>query len=195
MAKRDDIIRAALTEFCENNYDAASVNRIISRSGTSKGTFYHYFRDKKNLYFTIIEDAVRIKQTYLASMLAEMRINGDGFFDMMKAQAKASAYFMRENPELYRFGNRFIKEESALKDEVYQKIMPGISASFSGVIAAAVAGGSFSDRYPADFIEKTVSYLMLNYYDILFAPDETPDIACFEKKFDLFIDFLKNGLC
>lgn len=195
MTKRDDIIGAALAEFGENSYDMASVNRIISLSGTSKGTFYHYFKDKKELYFTIIEDAVRTKQAYFTEMLSEIRVNGGGFFDILKAQAKAGAYFMRENPALYKFGNRFAREEGSIRDEVYGKILPGISASFSDVIAAAVVGGSFSDRFPADFIEKIVSYLMLNYYDIFFGAGETPEIAELVERLDMLIDFMKNGLC
>ena len=194
MTKKDAIIDAAVKEFGEYSYDAASVNRIISRSGTSKGTFYHYFEDKKALYFTIIEKAVNIKREYFVRMMSHMRSGGNDFFDMLKDQAKIAAVFMRENPDLYQFGNRFLREQSPIRDEVYQKIMPEISASFSGVVAEAVKSGNVSDRYPAEFVARIVNHLTINYYDILFDGNELPDSEEFCRQLDMLFDFMQRGL-
>ena len=194
MTKRDAIIDAAIKEFGENSYDAASVNRIISRSGTSKGTFYHYFKDKKALYFTIIGRSVEIKQEFLARMLAQMRVDGNDFFDMMKAQTKIAAVFMRENPDLSKFGTQFLKEQGPIRDEVFAKIVPEVSASFSDVIAAAVRNGNLSDRYPPDFVARIVSYLTVNYYDILFDKNELPDGEELWNRLDMLFDFMERGL-
>jgi len=191
---RDAIIDAAIKEFGENSYDAASVNRIISRSGTSKGTFYHYFKDKKALYFTIIGRSVEIQQEFLARMLAQMRVDGNDFFDMMKAQTKIAAVFMRENPDLSKFGTQFLKEQGPIRDEVFAKIVPEVSASFSDVIAAAVRNGNLSDRYPPDFVARIVSYLTVNYYDILFDKNELPDGEELWNRLDMLFDFMERGL-
>ena len=48
--KKDDIINSAIEEFGKYDYDRASVNAIIENSRTSKGTFYHYFANKEELY-------------------------------------------------------------------------------------------------------------------------------------------------
>ena len=125
MSKRNDIIDAAIKEFGEYSYDTASINRIIMVSGTSKGTFYHYFHDKKGLYFAIIEDAIKIKQEYFARMMEDVKQEDNNFFDIMKAQAKASAEFMRENPGLWKFSTQFVKEQSRIKNEFEEKYYPG----------------------------------------------------------------------
>jgi Bacterial regulatory proteins, tetR family len=44
---RDKLLRAALDEFCEHGYRAASVNRILSASGMSKGQLYHHSRARR----------------------------------------------------------------------------------------------------------------------------------------------------
>lgn len=194
MTKRDAIIDAAFKEFGEFSYDAASVNRIISNSGTSKGTFYHYFKDKKELYFTTIERAVEIKQKYFALMLAQMSSEGNDFFDMMKDQAKIAAAFMQENPELYQFGTQFAREQNPIKDEVFAKVIPEVSALYSEIIAAAVSRGNISDRYPPDFIARIVGHLTLNYYDILFDRNDQPEIEELWKRLDMLFDFMKRGL-
>lgn len=54
--KRDTkgkIISAAWELFYEQGYDNTTIEEIISRSGTSKGSFYHYFEGKDSLLFTL----------------------------------------------------------------------------------------------------------------------------------------------
>ena len=194
MSKRNDIINAAVREFGEYRYDAASINRIIKVSGTSKGTFYHYFRDKKALYFAIIEDAVKIKQSYFARMMEDVKQEDNDFFDIMKAQAKAGTEFMRENPGLWKFGTQFVKEQSQVKKEFEVKYLPGISDSYIKVVEAGIAGKNFTKRYPPDFISRIIGYVSMNYYDILFDKDEMPTPQTIEQRLDMLFDFLKRGL-
>ncbi|MEA5151659.1 MAG: TetR/AcrR family transcriptional regulator [Oscillospiraceae bacterium] len=194
MSKRNDIINAAVREFGEYSYDAASINRIIKVSGTSKGTFYHYFRDKKALYFAIIEDAVKIKQSYFARMMEDVKQEDNDFFDIMKAQAKAGTEFMRENPGLWKFGTQFVKEQSQVKKEFEVKYLPGISDSYIKVVEAGIAGKNFTKRYPPDFISRIIGYVSMNYYDILFDKDEMPTPQTIEQRLDMLFDFLKRGL-
>ena len=47
--KREKVAEAALSLFAERGYDQVSVGDIIEATGTSKGTFYHYFRSKEEL--------------------------------------------------------------------------------------------------------------------------------------------------
>ena len=82
MSKRDNIITAAIKEFGEFSYDAASINRIIKASGTSKGTFYHYFEDKKTLYFSIIEYTMQMKKAHFARIMESITQEGKSFFDV-----------------------------------------------------------------------------------------------------------------
>jgi protoporphyrinogen oxidase/AcrR family transcriptional regulator len=48
-AKRDFVIHTALRLFIEQGYENVSVDEIIKETGTSKGTFYHYFRGKEEI--------------------------------------------------------------------------------------------------------------------------------------------------
>ncbi|MCD7717662.1 MAG: TetR/AcrR family transcriptional regulator [Lachnospiraceae bacterium] len=46
---RSRIVQAAWELFYENGYDETTVDEIVERSGTSKGSFYHYFAGKDAL--------------------------------------------------------------------------------------------------------------------------------------------------
>ncbi len=56
--KQEAILAAAAEEFAERGYGAASLNRIIERAGSSKGSVYYYFEDKADLLVTVVERAV-----------------------------------------------------------------------------------------------------------------------------------------
>lgn len=57
--KRAAILRVAAEEFAQHGYEGASYNRIIERSGLSKGAIYYYFDDKEDLYATVLRDAMQ----------------------------------------------------------------------------------------------------------------------------------------
>ena len=56
--KQEAILAAAADEFAERGYGAASLNRIIERAGSSKGSLYYYFDDKADLLRTVVERAL-----------------------------------------------------------------------------------------------------------------------------------------
>lgn len=54
--KRQALIDAAVDEFNEHGLENASFNRIIERSGISKGTVYYYFENKDALLDMVLQD-------------------------------------------------------------------------------------------------------------------------------------------
>jgi AcrR family transcriptional regulator len=69
--KQDTILEAAAIEFAAAGFKGASLNKIIERTGFSKGAVYYYFDDKGDLYDAVVERA-------LAKMIEWM---GDVFFE------------------------------------------------------------------------------------------------------------------
>ena len=50
---RSKIVSAAWELFYENGYDDTTIDEIVDRSGTSRGSFYHYFAGKDALLSTL----------------------------------------------------------------------------------------------------------------------------------------------
>ncbi len=46
---KSKIVSAAWSLFYDNGYEATTIDEIIKKSGTSKGSFYHYFENKDAL--------------------------------------------------------------------------------------------------------------------------------------------------
>ncbi len=56
--RQEAILAAAAEEFATHGYAGASLNRIVERSGISKGGLYYYFEDKADLFGTVLDAAV-----------------------------------------------------------------------------------------------------------------------------------------
>lgn len=54
--KRDRILEAAVGEFSRVPYEEVSVNQIIKNAEISRGSFYTYFEDKKDILCYIFQD-------------------------------------------------------------------------------------------------------------------------------------------
>ena len=53
---RQRILEAALEEFSQKGYEAASLSNVCAEKGISKGIIYHHFKDKDALYLLCVED-------------------------------------------------------------------------------------------------------------------------------------------
>jgi AcrR family transcriptional regulator len=53
--KRQAFIEVALKEFADNNYDSASINKIIKKLNIARGSIYQYFTDKLDLWHYLKE--------------------------------------------------------------------------------------------------------------------------------------------
>ena len=70
--KRDRILAASLKEFSEHPMEDISINRIIKDAGISRGSFYTYFEDKRDVFKYILdckrrEETERIKAWLIES--------------------------------------------------------------------------------------------------------------------------------
>ncbi len=110
--KQEAILAAAADEFAAHGYGAASLNRIIGRVGSSKGSFYYYFDDKADLLRTVVERAVgramvEVKMPSLESFTAE------NYWERVRSIALESVPLM----ELDTWWMRIMRSFYRLRDE------------------------------------------------------------------------------
>ena len=64
---RQKIINSAIAEFGINSYAEASLNAICKNGNISKGSIYHYFKDKDELYLVCVTECFHRLTTFLNS--------------------------------------------------------------------------------------------------------------------------------
>ena len=61
--KRDSIIESALSTFLEFGYGGTTIDEIVKRAGGSKASVYKHFKNKEDLFATVIDELVRHRLT------------------------------------------------------------------------------------------------------------------------------------
>jgi AcrR family transcriptional regulator len=110
-AKRERIVAAALSEFAEHGYKAASVNRIVGRLGIAKGSLFQYFGSKLGLFEYVFAHAASL----LAQALREVReaTSGLPLFERVRRILLAGVEFIGREPAAYRLYLRTLFQEDA----------------------------------------------------------------------------------
>jgi TetR/AcrR family transcriptional regulator len=98
--KREQIIRAAMKEFATQGYDRASTNNIVKEAGISKGSLFHYFGNKKNLYLFIYEYAI---QTVLDNLWRKIDLEQKDVLARWRQVALLKIELIAQFPELFNF--------------------------------------------------------------------------------------------
>lgn len=69
--KRKKIIEAGKDEFSSVSLDEASIKNIAEKAGIARGSFYQYFKSKKDLLFFILEENRETMEKKLNRMIKE----------------------------------------------------------------------------------------------------------------------------
>ncbi|WP_430785176.1 TetR/AcrR family transcriptional regulator [Actinoplanes sp. G11-F43] len=75
--KRQEILDAALTEFLEQGYRGAGMDRIAARAAASKVTVYAHFADKQALFEAVFTRAIAEAERSNAALTATLAESGD----------------------------------------------------------------------------------------------------------------------
>ncbi|EAE9228942.1 TetR family transcriptional regulator [Listeria monocytogenes] len=95
--KRLKILEAAMEEFTEKGYQAASTNKICAKAGVSKGLIFHYFGSKEKLYVAAVSYAVDFAAK-------EVRLEGEHWADFVEMaiwSTKMKLDFNRKYPAVF----------------------------------------------------------------------------------------------
>lgn len=198
--KKDDIINAAFEEFCRFDYDRASINTIIEKSNTSKGTFYHYFSNKEELYLELIKMAAEKKIRFLQNNSDKSAgITPDSsIFDILRSQIEAAVKFALAYPIYAEFSARVVNETNPdIKKRVESMIGSTAKDYLNPLIQMNIRQKVLRDDIPAEFISRILPYMISHFSDFLVSTgvkmdsDYSPEIM---RDLEYYIDFLENGL-
>jgi len=95
------ILEAAIEEFAQRGFEAASTNKITEKAKVAKGLLFHYFKNKENLYIECYKHVLnwtkeRFKEFALKSL-------NEDFFDFLKDWSLQKIKLAAENPIYSKF--------------------------------------------------------------------------------------------
>lgn len=135
---RRKLLNAAFEEIHVHGYTAASMDRIVERSGVTRGALYHHFGSKKALAQAVIDGSVRamVVESFLGPLqAADNPIDG--------IQACVTAKCEEVTPDTVSCGcplNNLAQELSATDDD-FQELIGGLYSDWRAGLAEALAAG------------------------------------------------------
>ncbi|MBU4533230.1 MAG: TetR/AcrR family transcriptional regulator [Eubacteriales bacterium] len=198
-AEKEPIVEAAMDEFAKQDFFSASLNRIIQNAGISKGSMYHYFHNKEDLYLYILGVIGEKKKEFMAKGLAGLNkpLHQMSFFQSFEVRFKLGVSFALDNPRYQLIGENLERiKDSAL----YSKFMAGMGVELENYMRAmvdqAIASGELRDDLDRDFIARVFKFVMINFRQIF--PESTGqdgiDRDRIYRDMEQLVAFLKNGL-
>ncbi len=82
---KDIVIAAAKVAFADHGYAGTSLAKIAEQSGVSEGLILHHFKNKKNLYHTVLEDLANAYIEAISQAMAEGEDKEQAAMGMLRA--------------------------------------------------------------------------------------------------------------
>ncbi|MHB8876528.1 MAG: TetR/AcrR family transcriptional regulator [Myxococcaceae bacterium] len=185
---RERILDAAVNEFAQRGYEAASLNRILLAAGLSKGSFYYYFDDKADLAATVIAEEAKAS----LAALEEMRVpaTADEFWAELRRSSLASVKLMCAHRTRY---DSFVRLSSAMmKDaQLVQRVLPLFAEGrklISEFMGRGQQLGAVRSDLPVAALLEMMQSVKMAAYRAQFPGDQVPTQPELEAFTDLVID-------
>jgi AcrR family transcriptional regulator len=157
--KRQRVIDAAVEEFAERPFRAASLDNIAAASGVSKGSLYQYFEDKAELYRWLLSEY--LPERKLAAMESVVMPESMDLFAQLEASFFASLSLFVKEPRLAQLGAVFLAPvpEPELRD-LHHKSGERSHAALVQMVRRAQARGEVRIDLAADSVAVLIATIM-----------------------------------
>lgn len=119
------ILEAAIEEFAQKGYQAASTNKITKKAGTAKGLLFHYFKNKETLYLACYKHVLNWSKREFENFSKRM-VDKD-FFEFLKHWSLRKISLAAEKP-IYA---NFLLSIPNVPEKIHRTVMNMIRESFS----------------------------------------------------------------
>ncbi len=109
--KQQQILDAAVDEFAQRGYSSASMNHLVKSAGISKGSLFHYFRTKGDLFGGIVDAAFGQVKAQVKAVRDDTA--GEPLPLRLERLLEAGFDFVTEHPRLARIYFRVLRSGDA----------------------------------------------------------------------------------
>ena len=145
LARRREILEAAQRVFAKEGFHQATIDEIAQEAELAKGTIYLYFKNKKELFYSLVEE----KTEYLMNLIRKEAKKKESPVEKLSAITRHQLGFYEANRDFFKIitseSSRF---ELGLKDELRKKIMNRY-LKYIDIVAQVIERGIKEGRFKA----------------------------------------------
>jgi AcrR family transcriptional regulator len=137
-AMRAEIIDAAFAEFSERGYHQTAISDIASRLAIGHGTFYRYFKNKRDILEHVVDDLVtRVAGELSAENAPDVPTTLEEYREQAQRIADAVSAIFDADPRIVRM---LLFESTSIDPELTDRVL-GVFDLSSQIAAAYLANG------------------------------------------------------
>ena len=162
-SKRKNLIDIALKEFASQNYNSASVSRIVREAGIAQGSLYQYFANKKDLYLYLLDLLTKTKSSFLQN---NRPLEAMDFFEYLGWIFETSLQFDITYPAFSRLAYRAFYGGVPFKDPVLDRAKQTSAEFMCQMVLEGIERGDIDDNLDPDlvvFVVETLSNGVTQY--------------------------------
>ncbi len=188
--KKEQLMKAAAAVFSKYGYRKATIDEIVAGAGISKGLFYHYFTDKKELY-------LQLYNTYAELLSRNINDKADltetDFFERLRAIAHLRIEFISRYPDLWGFlYSAYYEEHKDVAPLIRMKNERLLIESYSGS-ASNIDWTKFRDGITPDKAISIITWISDGFVRKLNTDRLEMDEKLYEE-FDQYLFYMRDGL-
>lgn len=191
--KKQRIINAAMNEFISSGYERASTNEIVKEAKISKGSLFHYFNNKKDLYLFLFEYSIDVSY----QIFERMDWSETDILIRFKQLVLIKFDIMKQYPEIFNFAKSVYEEQSKdVKDDIANKISQMNQSGYEKLYQN-IDLTRFRDDIDVMKVIQIIQWTLeklgeTEYTKIKFKPIEEYNSENFIKEMEQYLDLMKR---
>ncbi len=153
--KRDRIINAAIKEFAQKGYDSASTNEIVKEAGISKGLLFHYFKNKKQLFFFLFDYCYNVVAD---EFYKKVDLTERDFFKRIRQAVQIKTELQAQYPDILTFIQEAMMQDSAEIKVEFDKKIQELTAVNINIVYEGIDLSKFRDDVDVQKILKIIAW-------------------------------------
>jgi len=198
--KQERVLDAALTEFADQGYHQASLNRLVARAGIAKGSLYQYFPNKEGIFRHIFHLALNLVRRTLVEV--KETTENENLFIRLEKSLQAGVRFLQGHPRIYSLYLKIqFDRQTPFRQELLAAVRRYAGEYFGSLISRARARGELrpgisepAARFLLDAVfDRFLQAVAVPYLDVTFNLHQAPE-EIIHRRIRELIDLLREGL-
>ena len=186
--RRRQIMEAALACFARKGYHKTTMDDIVAESGLSKGTLYWYFKNKDDLFLSLVKSYFLDMAQDVTTILAQHATASD----KLRAIAQETVRLFRETEAFFNVFFEFWMQ-SVLNEEL-NRLFSSFLIEYREVLAGIITEGVEAGEFRAVDANQLALTAMAVYDGLAFYAMLMPDEVDLERASEVFVQTLLRGL-
>lgn len=185
--KQAAVLRSAIQLFAERGFAATEVDAIAAAAGVAKGTVYHYFKSKDELFLAAAARSVAELGEFIFESIACI----DEPVALIRTACRAVARYSQKHPEAVEL---FVQQRAVFRDtSPLMLLIAGrdeVQPYFVDVVRRAISAGVFREVDPQEVV-RAISNMLYGLVVSSFLEGASEKLVT---RTDLQVGFILDGL-